>query len=187
MPTIERTRGNPRSAGPFVTVEGRRLQVHTLAYTDVPRLVEFSDYLARRSDAPGVIGFNRAALEDMTEATFDGQTMIALLVGPSSLIRGVGAYAHGHSPYAEAAFTVDDALVASGAFEDLVYRIADDARDHDVTELRVRSAEAVPAERDAFEATGFPLSTLDGGGIAANITEPANTGSRGGSSHGHLS
>jgi len=172
MPTPKNILRNPRSAGPFVTVEGRRLQVHTLAYTDVPRLVEFSDYLARRSDTTGVIGFNRAALEDMTEATFDGQTMIGVLVGPSSLIRGVGSYAHGHGPRAYAAFTVDEALVPSGAFKDLVYRVADDARDHEVTELELRDVEPAPAEREAFEASGFPLTTLDGGGIAANITEP---------------
>lgn len=170
MQEIDRHQANRRSDGPFVTATGRRLPVRTLSFSDVPGLVEFSDYLARRSSDSAVAGFDGTALESMTEAQFNERTTIALSAGPRPLIRAVASYTRTSGPSAEVRFTIDNSLLADSVFREMVYRIADDARDHQVTELW--AAEPVTGtERDALEASGFPINTGGDGRLTVNIAE----------------
>lgn len=173
METTQVRKAGPRSVGPFVTASGRRLPVRTMSYSDLPGLIEFSDYLARRKDAPEVAGFDRAALERMTEEEFRSHTVIAIMAGPRFLIRGVGEYERTSAGRANVRFTVDDSLLADGAFCEMVYRVADDAREHEVTELRPMGA-GERAELAAFEATGFPIVAVGAGsgGFVIDIAEP---------------
>ncbi len=174
MEHMDRQHSSPRSAGPFVTTSGRRLPVRTLSFRDVEGLIEFSDHLARRFDAPRVLGFDRSALELMTESEFDARIVIGIMAGPRSLIRGVGSYERTPSAAsADVSFTVDDSLLPDGVFREMVYRVADHAREHQVKELRAAGAGA-GAEHEAFEASGFPCTAIGtpGQGMLIDITEP---------------
>lgn len=170
MQEFDRHQANRRADGPFVTASGRRLPVRTLTFNDVPELIEFSDYLARRSSNSAVAGLDGTALESLTEAEFNERTTIALSAGPRPLIRAVASYKHTTGPSAEVRFTVDDALLATEVFREMVYRIADDARDHQIMELWTAEP-AEGAERDALETSGFPVSAADDGRLTVNIAE----------------
>lgn len=170
MQEFDRHQANRRSDGPFVTASGRRLPVRTLTFNDVPGLIEFSDYLARRSSDSAVAGLDGAALESITEAEFNERTTIALSAGPRPLIRAVASYQRATGPSAEVRFTVDNALLADNVFSEMIYRIADDARDHQIIELW--TPEPVEgAERDALKASGFPVNAADDGRLTVNIAE----------------
>ena len=171
MEQFDRHQPHQHSVGPFVTASGRRLSVRKLSFGDVTGLIEFSDYLARRSSDAEVTGFDRSALESMTEARFNERTVIALSAGPRPLIRAVGAYEHMAAPSADVRFTVDDSLLADGVFCEMVYRIAEDAREHQITELRAAGS-VQEAEHEAFAASGFPVTTAEDGRLAIDITEP---------------
>ena len=171
MEQFDRHHSHQHSVGPFVTASGRRLPVRTLAFNDVPALIEFSDYLARRSSVSEVTGFDRPALEGMTEARFNERTMIGLSAGPRPLLRAVGSYDHTSGPSTEVRFTVDNSLLTDGVFCEMVYRIAESAREHQITELRAAGS-VQPAEREALKASGFPVTTTEDGHLSVDITDP---------------
>lgn len=159
-----------RSSGPFVTPSGSRVPVRELSNIDVPALVEFSDYLARESAGPHVVGYDRNALEDLV--AFEPGAMLGIMVGPRLLIRGVASYQRTAEGAADVHFTVDDSLLADGLFLELVYRIADSAREHDIRHLHTDEV-ASDHERAALQASGFPVlaTSKTGDGVVLDITE----------------
>lgn len=160
-----------RSSGLFVTPSGSRVPVRELSNIDVPALVEFSDYLSRETERPHVVGYDRNALEDLV--AFEPGAMLGIMVGPRLLIRGVASYKRTTKGAADVHFTVDDSVLADGLFLELVYRIADSARDHEITQLHT-DADASDHERAALQASGFPVlaTSKTGDGVVLDITEP---------------
>lgn len=165
--STERT-PSPRSTGPYVTPSGRRLPVRNLTPSDTPGMLEFWDYLARRADAPRLLGLERA---DVGGVLADPSTsMLAVMAGPRQLIRAVALCRPQTAVAADVRFSVDDSVVADGVFPELIYRVADDARERGIRELRLVAPVASDALA-ALTACGFPVSqSQDDGAIHVDIS-----------------
>jgi hypothetical protein len=165
----------PRSAGPFVTSSGRRLPVRLLAQPDIPALVEFQDYLARRSQPLQLLGqskVERDRIQALTADVFKTSPVIGIMCGPRALVRGLGQYTPTSETLAAAQFTIDDSLALDEVERELLYRVADAARGAGIDTLQVV---APPGSRlrAAIAASGFPVKEgPEADHFAIAISEP---------------
>lgn len=132
MQVANRSRSDLRSAGPFVTQSGHRLPVRVLSTRDVPSLVEFYDYLSRRSKKLRLVGeedATRARVEALRDGVdLDSKPIIAIMSGPAALIRGIGQYRSASVDTAQVQFTIDDSLREYEVEAELLHRVAEHAR-----------------------------------------------------------
>ena len=165
-----------RADGPFVTTNGRRLPIRRLTKTDVPALIEFHDFLSRRSKPLQLLGMADGARESLSALAgtdeFEGSTVLGIMAGPTARVRGLGQYrTHGTGP-SDARFTIDESLDRDGTSREMLFRLADHARAAGVTELNVESGDASPM-LEAIEQSGFPYTRKPGAThCTVTITEP---------------
>jgi hypothetical protein len=150
------------------------LPVRLLDASYATPLLEFHDYLARRA-APlftlGVDGPGREALVADHGAALNDYPTLAIMVGPSSLIRGICQHDAPIEGVAQASFTVDDSLDVYDAAPELLLRLADHARGAGAMELRLDAPENSRL-LTAVEHSGFPFDRQPGSdGYRVNITE----------------
>lgn len=165
-----------RADGPFVTQSGRRLPVRRLTRTDVPALIEFHDFLSRRSKPLQLLGMADDARESLLALAgtdeFEGSTVLAIMAGPTALVRGLGQYRTQATGPADARFTIDESLDRDGTSREMLFRLADHARAAGVTELNVESTDASPM-LEAIERSGFPYTRKPGAThCTVTITDP---------------
>ncbi len=154
-----------RADGPFVTQGGRRMPVRQLAESDIPALVEFHDYLSRRSKPLQLLGMADGARESVLglagSGEFESHPVLAIMAGPTALVRGVSQYrAHKGAP-ADVRFTIDESLDKDGTSREMLLRLADHARLAGVSEFNVEAAEG-SAMLDGIEHSGFPYTRQAG-------------------------
>jgi hypothetical protein len=96
-----------------VTTSGRRLPVQVLAERDIPALLEFYDYRSRRSQTIELLGMpnaDRETIGALTDRDLEATPVLAIMAGPSALIRGIAQYSSKSIGSAQTAFTIDESL-----------------------------------------------------------------------------
>lgn len=165
-----------RADGPFVTPNGRRLPVRRLTNADMPALIEFHDFLSRRSKPLQLFGMADGTAESLSRLSgtdeFECSTVLAIMAGPTALVRGPGQYrTHGTGP-ADARFTIDESLDRDRTSKEMLLRLADHARAAGVTHLKVEATDG-SAMLEGVERSGFPYTRqADDNHCLVTIVEP---------------
>jgi hypothetical protein len=165
-----------RADGPFVTPGGRRLPVRQLAESDIPALLEFHDYLSRRSKPLQLLGMADGSRESVSglagSGEFERSPVLAIMAGPTALVRGIGQYRASEGRAADSRFTIDASLDQDGTSREMLLRLADHARSAGVGELDVEATED-SAMRAGIEGSGFSYTCETGTGHCLVNIAPA--------------
>jgi hypothetical protein len=134
--------------------------VRVLAPMYLPALVEFYDYRSRKDHQWHFLGAGnqgRDGLEALTGEQLEASPILAIMAGPTALIRGIAQYGPANEGAADADFTIDESLDGDHVSDEMLYRLADHARAAGITRFKTSAAEG-SAMLAAIGASGFPFT-----------------------------